>query len=473
MSKPKTSSKKRPATVEPGKKRPATVEPSKKRPATIEPPSGQSVASPFDNALAQFSRAAQLIKLSPDQVAIIREPRRIVEVKLPVRMDDSSIRVFKGYRVQHNIARGPAKGGVRFHPGVTLDEVKALAFWMTFKCATIGIPMGGGKGGVIVDPTKLSQGELERLSRRYFAEMIEMFGPDRDVPAPDVNTNPQVMAWFMDTYSMHHGGDYLPAVVTGKPLEIGGSVGRNSATAQGMVYCVRRAAKHLGLDLREATVAIQGFGNAGSYAATLLREQGCRIVAISDIDGAFTNERGLDIDAAVNHVGKHKTLKGFEKTKGTTKLADPMKLLELPVDILIPAALENQLTKYNSPRVKAKLIAECANGPCTTSADDIFEKKKVFVIPDILCNAGGVAVSYLEWVQNRMGYYWRAERVLEDLEQMMTSSFDTVLATSLEFGVPMRTAAFIVFHPPRRQGIGAPRLVRLKRSLASRTAQKD
>ncbi|MCK6532128.1 MAG: Glu/Leu/Phe/Val dehydrogenase [Polyangiaceae bacterium] len=414
--------------------------PSPKVPLT----EGITPASAFDNALVQFNRAAKIIKLTPDQVAVIREPRRIVECKLPVRMDDGSIHAFKGYRVQHNIARGPAKGGVRFHPDVSLDEVKALAFWMTFKCATIGIPMGGGKGGVIVDPTRLSKGELERLSRRYFAEMIELFGPDRDVPAPDVNTNPQVMAWFMDTYSMHHGGDYLPAVVTGKPVEIGGSVGRSSATAQGMVFCVRRAAAHLGLSLSGATVAIQGFGNAGSFAAKLLREQGCKIVAISDVSGAFSHKDGIDPDVAIAHVEKHKTLAGFDRVKGVEKIKDPMKLLELPVDILIPAALENQITGKNAGRIKAKVVAECANGPCTPEADDIFEKKRVFVIPDILCNAGGVAVSYLEWVQNRMGYYWRYQRVLEDLEHMMNTAFDTVLKTALHYDVPLRTAAFIV-----------------------------
>ena len=419
------------------KKRP---EASNKVPLT----EGTTPSSAFDNALVQFNRAAKIIKLTSDQIALIREPRRIVECKLPVRMDDGSIHAFKGYRVHHNIARGPAKGGVRFHPDVSLDEVKALAFWMTFKCATIGIPMGGGKGGVIVDPTKLSLGELERLSRRYFAEMIELFGPDRDVPAPDVNTNPQVMAWFMDTYSMHHGGNYLPAVVTGKPIEIGGSVGRSSATAQGMVFCVRRAAAHLGLGLAGATVAVQGFGNAGSFAAKLLAEQGCKIMAISDVSGAFTCKAGIDTDAAIAHVAKHKTLAGFDRVRGVEKMKDALGLLELPVDILIPAALENQITSKNAKRVKAKLIAECANGPCTPEADDILEKKRVFVIPDILCNAGGVAVSYLEWVQNRMGYYWRYPRVLRDLEDMMNTAFDTVLETSLEHDVPLRTAAFIV-----------------------------
>ncbi|MCB2201816.1 Glu/Leu/Phe/Val dehydrogenase [bacterium] len=400
--------------------------------------------SAFDNALTQFDRAAKAINLTPDQVAIIREPRRITEVKLPVRMDDGSINTFKGYRVQHNIARGPAKGGVRFHPDVNLDEVKALAFWMTFKCAVIGIPMGGGKGGVIVDPAKLSTGELERLSRRYFAELVDLFGPDRDVPAPDVNTNPQIMAWFMDTYSMHYRGDYLPAVVTGKPLELGGSAGRASATAQGMVFCVMQAAEHLKMDLKKTRVAIQGFGNAGSFAAKLLHEQGCTIQAISDVDGAFFCKKGIDPEHAIAHIAKHRTLKGYEQTEGVEKMADPMKLLELPVDILIPAALENQLTRKNAPKVKAKLIAECANGPCTPEADDIFEKKGTFVIPDILCNAGGVGVSYLEWVQNRMGYYWTNERVLEDLKQMMDRAFADVLATSLKYEVPMRTAAFIV-----------------------------
>ena len=419
------------------KKRP---EASNKVPLT----EGTTPSSAFDNALVQFNRAAKIIKLTSDQIALIREPRRIVECKLPVRMDDGSIHAFKGYRVHHNIARGPAKGGVRFHPDVSLDEVKALAFWMTFKCATIGIPMGGGKGGVIVDPTKLSLGELERLSRRYFAEMIELFGPDRDVPAPDVNTNPQVMAWFMDTYSMHHGGNYLPAVVTGKPIEMGGSVGRSSATAQGMVFCVRRAAAHLGLGLAGATVAVQGFGNAGSFAAKLLAEQGCKIMAISDVSGAFTCKAGIDTDAAIAHVAKHKTLAGFDRVRGVEKMKDALGLLELPVDILIPAALENQITSKNAKRVKAKLIAECANGPCTPEADDILEKKRVFVIPDILCNAGGVAVSYLEWVQNRMGYYWRYPRVLRDLEDMMNTAFDTVLETSLEHDVPLRTAAFVV-----------------------------
>jgi glutamate dehydrogenase/leucine dehydrogenase len=401
--------------------------------------------SAFDNAMKQFDRAADILKLTKNQVAVIKEPRRVTEVKLPIRMDDGSIQVFMAYRVHHNVARGPAKGGVRFHPDVTVDEVKALAFWMTYKCAVVDIPMGGGKGGVAVDPKGLSLGELERLARRYFAEMIDLFGPDRDVPAPDVNTNPQIMAWFMDTYSMHHH-DYIPAVVTGKPLALGGSKGRASATAQGMVYCVRKAFEHFKIKLAGATIAIQGFGNAGSYAAKLLSEDGCIIRGVSDIDGAFISDDygGIDPEVAIKHVKKHGSLKGLEKVVKVKRLGDPMELLEMSTDVLIPAALENQITSENAPRVKAKIIAECANGPLTPEADDIFEKKGTFIIPDILCNAGGVTVSYLEWVQNRMGYYWTEEQIQQDLKRIMETSFANVLATSLHHKVPMRTAAFIV-----------------------------
>jgi glutamate dehydrogenase (NAD(P)+) len=399
--------------------------------------------SAFDNALRQFDRAAEILELTSNQIAVIKEPRRITEVKMPVRMDDGSIEVFRAFRVQHNVARGPAKGGVRFHPDVNVDEVKALAFWMTYKCAVVGIPMGGGKGGVVVEPRKLSSGELERLARRYFAEMIELFGPDSDIPAPDVNTNPQVMAWFMDTYSMHHR-KHVPAVVTGKPLEIGGSAGRSAATAQGMVYCVRKAFEHLQIELSNATVAIQGFGNAGSNAARLLRQDGCTILAISDVDGAFVSKGGIDPEVAVKYVEKNGTLAGFDKIANVRKLDDPMELLEQQVDLLIPAALENQITKANARRIKARIIAECANGPCTPEADDILERKKTFIIPDILCNAGGVTVSYLEWVQNRMGYYWTENRIQQDLRRIMEDAFAKVLETALEFDVPMRTAAFIV-----------------------------
>jgi len=400
--------------------------------------------SAFENALRQFDRAARMLKLTRNQIAVIKEPRRVTEVQLPVQMDDGSIEVFTGYRVQHNVARGPAKGGVRFHPDVTLDEVKALAFWMTYKCAVVNIPMGGGKGGVIVDPKKHSPAEMERLCRRYFAEMIDLFGGNRDIPAPDVNTGPQVMAWFMDTYSMHQQ-EFLPEVVTGKPLELGGSLGRETATADGVTICVREAARHLRMDLGGARVAVQGFGNVGSYTALDLHREGCKVVAVSDETGAFVCEEGIDVGKLHAYAQRHRRLRGAEKAiRSLTVLENPAKLLEWDVDILVPAALENQVTKENAPRVRARLIAEGANGPLTTEADDILDRKKVFVIPDILCNAGGVTVSYLEWVQNRMGYYWSARRVYEDLDEIMTSAFRTVLETSLQYKVNLRIAAFIV-----------------------------
>jgi glutamate dehydrogenase/leucine dehydrogenase len=401
--------------------------------------------NPFENALKQFDKAARVLHLSESQIAMIKEPRRITEVNLPIRMSDGSIQIFKGFRVQHSIVRGPAKGGIRFHPDVSVDEVKALAFWMTYKCAVVGVPFGGGKGGVVVDPTKLTFNELENLSRRYFAEMSDIFGPDADVPAPDVNTNPQIMCWMMDTYSMHKK-QYLPAVITGKPLELGGSEGRSEATAQGMVYCVEDATKYFEINLKKATVAIQGFGNAGSFAAKILKEHGSKIVAISDISGAYFNADGIDIETALNTCKGNKTwiLDGLEKKTKCEKLNDPMKLLELDVDILIPAALENQITEENAPAVKAKIIAECANGPVTPEADEILEKNNVFIIPDILCNAGGVTVSYLEWVQNRMGYYWAKDRINEDLERIMKKSFDKVLKISQKNQVNMRIAAFML-----------------------------
>lgn len=400
-------------------------------------------SSAFENALKQFDRAAETLDLTDNQVAVIKEPRRITEVKLPVRMDDGSVKIYGGFRVQHNIARGPAKGGIRFHQDVNVEEVKALAFWMTYKCAVVNIPFGGGKGGVVVDPRKLSLGELERLARRYFAEMMDLFGPDRDIPAPDVNTNPQVMAWFMDTYSMHHQ-NYIPAVVTGKPIDLGGSQGRVSATAQGMVFSVHKAAEHLKFNLKGATVAIQGFGNAGSYAARLLSQDGCIIQAISDVDGAFYSEKGIDIDQALQHVQRTGSLKDLHHTLDVEKMVDPLELLELPIHILIPAALENQITEENADRVQAKIIAECANGPLTTEADDIMEAKGTFIIPDILCNAGGVTVSYFEWVQNRSGFYWDEGRIFDELKRYMDGAFVSVLSASLQYKVPMRTAAFIV-----------------------------
>ncbi len=411
--------------------------------ATHHGTDGHQSQSAFDNAMKQFDQAAGILKLTASQTAMIKQPRKCVEVTLPIRMDDGTIQTFTGYRVQHNIARGPAKGGVRYHPNVSLDEVKALSFWMTFKCAVANIPMGGGKGGIIVDPQKLSMGELERLSRRYFSELEDMFGPDRDVPAPDVNTNPQIMAWFMDTYSMHKR-ENLPAVVTGKPLEIGGSKGRVLATSLGLLFATRRAVAANGEKMAGLTVAIQGFGNVGGNAAVLLHQDGCKILGISDQYGAFYNLAGINVVEAFKYSEKHGGLKGFESTKLAKKFENPMDLLEMDVDILAPCALELQLTKANANKVKARYVSEGASGPCDSDADAIFNKKGIFVIPDILCNAGGVIVSYFEWVQNRMGYYWAVERINRELEDVMNTAFDAVYETHIQYNCPMRVAAFAV-----------------------------
>ncbi len=404
---------------------------------------GKQKPSAFENALKQFDKAASILKLTENQIAMIKEPRKIVEGNLPVRMDDGSIKIFKGYRVQHNIARGPAKGGVRFHPDVNLDEVKALAFWMTYKCAVVNIPFGGGKGGVVVDPSKLSEAELERLARRYFADFIECFGPDKDVPAPDVNTNPQIMGWFMDTYSMHYR-EYIPGVVTGKPLEIGGSEGRNEATAWGIVFTIEEALKELKMEIKNSTFAIQGFGNVGSNTAKILHDMGGKIVGIGDISGSYFSEEGIDVPLAIEYVAKNRNLEGFEKRTNCKKLENPLELLELNVDVLIPAALENQITEENAKRIKAKVVAEGANGPTTVEADEILDRKGVMVIPDILCNAGGVTVSYFEWVQNRTGFYWSYEEIINQLQKIMKKAFRDVYEASQFFKCNLRTAAFIV-----------------------------
>lgn len=404
---------------------------------------GKQRLSAFENALKQFDKAASILKLTENQMVMIKEPRKIVEANLPVRMDDGSIKIFKGYRVQHSIARGPAKGGVRFHPDVNLDEIKALAFWMTHKCAVVNIPFGGGKGGVVVDPSKLSEAELERLSRRYFADLIECFGPDKDVPAPDVNTNPQIMGWFMDTYSMHYR-EYIPAVVTGKPLEIGGSEVRGEATAWGIAFTIEEALKQSKMEIKDSTFAIQGFGNVGSNTAKILNGMGGKIVGIGDLSGSYFSEEGIDVPLALEYASKNKTLEGFEKRTNCKKLENPLQLLELNVDVLIPAALENQITKENAERIKAKIIAEGANGPTTVEADEILDRKGIMVIPDILCNAGGVTVSYFEWVQNRTGFYWSYEEVLNQLQKMMKKAFKDVYETSQFFKYNLRTSAFIV-----------------------------
>jgi len=399
----------------------------------------QKELDPLENARLQFEEAAARLKLDPSFVQIIKEPRRATIVKLPVGMDDGSFRVFTGYRVQHSIIRGPAKGGIRYHPDVTLEEVMALAAWMTWKCAVVNIPFGGGKGGIICDPSKMSKGELERLTRRYVADLIDVLGPESDVPAPDVNTNEQTMAWIMDTYSMH-ARHTVTSVVTGKPLALGGSAGRREATGRGVLFVIREAAKRIGLDLREARVVVQGFGNVGSVAADLLTKDGARIVAASDVKGAIQNPNGLDIPALLKHVADTKSVVGFA---GSTPV-DAKKLLELPCDILIPAALENQITHVNAGRIQARIIAEGANGPTTTQADKILNKAGVLVIPDILANSGGVTVSYFEWVQDRMGFFWREQEVNERLEHIMVNAFNDVARMADEHGVSFRVAAFML-----------------------------
>lgn len=393
----------------------------------------------FESVQIQFDEAAKRLKIDRGILEFIKVPRRSVEINLPVQMDNGKFKIFTGYRVQHSLIRGPSKGGIRYHPNVNLDEIKALAAWMTWKCAVVNIPFGGAKGGIACDPSVMSQKELERLTRRYTADLIEIFGPEVDVPAPDVNTNEQTMAWFMDTYSMH-ARHTVRSVVTGKPIEMGGSLGRKEATGRGVLITVKEAAKHLNMHLSGSSVVIQGFGNVGSMAAKLFNEEGSMIVAVSDVYGGIYNPKGLDIPKLLQYAEKKKTVVGFPKSRPINN----QKLLELECDILIPAALENQITRSNAHHIKAKILAEGANGPTTPEADKILDKKKVFVIPDILCNAGGVTVSYFEWVQDRMGYFWTEEEVNERLENIMTKAFGDVLEMSLRHKVNMRIAAFMV-----------------------------
>jgi glutamate dehydrogenase (NAD(P)+) len=360
-------------------------------------------------------------------------------VSCPIQMDNGEIEVFTGYRVQYNITLGPAKGGIRYHPNVSLDEVTALAAWMTWKCAVAHIPFGGGKGGIICDPTKMSRRELEALTRRYVAEIIDLIGPEKDVPAPDVNTNDQVMAWVMDTYSMHVGHT-ATAVVTGKPIEMGGSLGRREATGRGVMIVTREAAKHLELDIKNTTIAVQGFGNVGSVSADLLAKIGAKIVAVTDWKGGVYNPKGLDVQKLIDYTREKKTVEGFP---GADHL-DPDKLWALDVDILIPAALENQITIENAPSIRAKIVTEGANGPTTPDAHKQLHERGVFVIPDILANSGGVTTSYFEWVQDRYGYFWEEEEVNTRLEKKMCQAWDAVLKTSLKYKVDLRTASYIV-----------------------------
>jgi glutamate dehydrogenase (NAD(P)+) len=395
--------------------------------------------NPFEAMMSRFDRAAELLDLEPGLYKVLRHPEKQIITSIPVLLDSGEVEVFTGYRVLYNTSRGPAKGGIRFDLAVTLEEVKALAAWMTWKCAVVNLPFGGAKGGVVCDPSKLSVGELERLTRRYTASIISTLGPDSDVPAPDVNTNERVMAWVMDTYSMHMRHT-VTAVVTGKPVEMGGSLGRREATGRGCMIVTKEALKHLGIDIHGTTVAVQGFGNVGSVAADLLVREGCKIVAISDKSGAYHNADGIDIPSAINYVRHHKGLDGF-------KGADPItndQLLTLDVDVLVPAALENVITSRNAGKVRARIICEGANGPTTAGADSILEEKGVFVIPDILANAGGVTVSYFEWVQDRGGYFWTEDVVNERLTDIMCKSFDAVLHLSKQHKVNMRTAAYML-----------------------------
>ena len=395
--------------------------------------------NPWTVAQQQFDLAAERLGLDDGMRAVLREPRRELTVHFPVHMDDGSVRVFTGYRVQHNLGRGPAKGGIRYHQDVSRDEVKALAMWMTWKCAVVGIPYGGGKGGVIVDPKQLSLRELEALTRRFFTEIEVLVGPEKDIPAPDVNTNSQVMAWMMDTYSMH-AGYTVPGVVTGKPISLGGSEGRNEATARGTVYCIIEAARHLGIELKKARVAVQGFGNAGSIAARLIAEEGSTVVAVSDSTGGIHNPAGLEIAKVVAWKQEHGTVQGFP---GATDISNAQ-LLEVECDILIPAALENQITEANAGNVKARLIAEAANGPTTPEADRILWKNSKFMIPDILCNAGGVTVSYFEWVQDLNRDHWSERVVNEKLREIMVKAFSETLAIARREQCDMRTAAYLL-----------------------------
>ena len=395
--------------------------------------------NPFEAMMSRFDRAAELLDLEPGLYKVLRHPEKQIIVSCPVMMDSGEVEVFTGYRVLYNTSRGPAKGGIRFDLQVNLEEVKALAAWMTWKCAVVNLPFGGSKGGVVCDPSKLSVGELERLTRRYTAGIVATLGPDSDVPAPDVNTNERVMAWVMDTYSMRMGHT-VTAVVTGKPVEMGGSLGRREATGRGCMIVTKEALKHLGMPVQGTTVAVQGFGNVGSVAAQLLTKEGCKIVAVSDKTGGYHNPKGIDVEAALAHVRKTKHLEGFA---GAQAISND-DLLTLDVDVLLPAALENVITSKNAGKVRAKIICEGANGPTTAGADNILDEKGVFVIPDILANAGGVTVSYFEWVQDRGGYFWTEEVVNQRLTEIMCRSFADVLHLSQQHKVNMRTAAYML-----------------------------
>ncbi|MBI4456154.1 MAG: Glu/Leu/Phe/Val dehydrogenase [Acidobacteria bacterium] len=393
----------------------------------------------FESTMERFDYAAQRLNLDPGLYRLLRCPNREITVYIPVMMDDGRLEVFIGYRVQHNIARGPCKGGIRYSPDVTLDEIKALAAWMTWKCAVVNIPFGGAKGGVICDPSKMSMSELERLTRRYTAELLDFIGPERDVPAPDLNTNEQVMAWIMDTYSMH-ARHTVNAAVTGKPVGLGGSRGRKEATGRGLTIIAKEAMQRFNLKLADSQVVIQGYGNVGSTTARLMHDEGCRIIAVSDIEGGIFNPDGIDIAKLDEHVSKHKSVTAYPDARAVGN----EELLEIPCEILIPAATENQITTKNAGNIRTRILLEGANGPTSAGADPILEQKGVFVVPDILANAGGVTVSYFEWVQDRYGYFWREKDVNERLEEVMCNAFKDVYHYSQIHRESMRIASYML-----------------------------
>jgi glutamate dehydrogenase (NAD(P)+) len=411
--------------------------------------------NPWEAQSARFNFAAQKLNLDEGLWKVLQYPNRELIVHIPVSMDNGKLEVFTGFRVQHSIARGPAKGGIRYAPDVTLDEVRALASWMTWKCAIVNIPFGGAKGGVICDPHKMSMGELERMTRRYTAELIEFIGPEKDVPAPDVNTNEQTMAWMMDTYSMHMR-QTVTAVVTGKPINIGGSRGRREATGRGIMIVCDQAIKKLGLKPENTRVIVQGFGNVGSNAARLMAQAGYQIIGVIEVDGALYNPHGIDVEALEKHRASTRSVTGFREAES----ADPAELMLTECEILVPAATENQITSRNADRVKCRILAEGANGPTTAAADEILAEKGVFVIPDILCNAGGVTTSYFEWVQDRQGYFWKESVVNEQLEDIMVNAFEDVVRYAQTHNVNNRIAAYMlaidrVAYTIRQRGIYA------------------
>ena len=418
--------------------------------ATSARPSGQTVIgrdkdrflsddNPFEDMMARFDHAAKLLGLDAGLYKVLRAPEKQIIVSIPILRDNGEVEVYTGYRVLYNTSRGPAKGGIRFDLKVSLDEVKALAAWMTWKCAVVNIPFGGAKGGVICDPTVLSLPELERITRRYTAALIDVLGPESDIPAPDVNTNERVMAWIMDTYSMHTRHS-VTAVVTGKPVEMGGSLGRREATGRGCMIVTREALEHLKLPINGTRVAVQGFGNVGSIAAKLMAQEGMKIVAASDNSGAIYNPKGLNVDGALAWIKEHRYLKGYSGGEAIPK----EDLLTLDCDVLVPAAVENVITPHNAPHIKAKVICEGANGPTTAGADSILDEKGIFVIPDILANAGGVTVSYFEWVQDRGGYFWDEPTVNERLGRILRTSFHDVLSLAQRHSVNLRTSAYML-----------------------------